>query len=457
MARYILILSILFISLIRYNKNITKGVNPHYLLLSTLIQFIPLSGILYKLGSINVPFGIRSGATDLFFAIDALWIIYIIIIIFKPHIVPFPLRVKIKSNNKTFIAFSILEIISLFNPINNLHYTGLPTYFRIVQIFLFLKIISQYISCTDILKGFFDGFKWAVGLQFIITTLFPVLHITLVSDLFRAEGADWAFRRDVASAIGTFIHPGSLALFCCMSIIFFFSCYLNRYNIKESKKYILMCIYIIFFTYSRTSYLTVIGGLLFVYIVFSNRKKIQIKTLILFITGLLFIITIFLFTPLSDMFFKSDIDTQIENRELHFLLALGCFHESPILGVGLNNHVNYLYHQFNTNLVGHVEDFFVTNPVHNSHLIILAETGIIGFSLWCYYLISRIYRGFKYSIDMGLSINIINLSFAGMLIMYMTYGMTGWSCFHREIYPILIIMGFFTQFKSTQKKHKNCI
>lgn len=451
MARYVLIILILFISIIRYRNDIQKRVNPHYLLLSTLIQFIPLSGIIYKFGSINTYSGIRLGATDDFFAIDAIWIICIIIILFKPHTIPLSSRVEIKSNKQTFIVFSILEIISLFNPINNLHYTGLPTYIRIVQIILFLKIISQYLTYKDILTGLFDGFKWAVGLQFIITTLFPVLHVTFVSNLFRAEGSDWAFRRDIASAMGTFIHPGALALFCCMSAVFFFSCFLNKYKKKACKTNILMCIYIIFFTYSRTSYLTVIGGLLSVYIIYSNRKKIQIKTLILFITGLLIVAVIFLFTPLSDMFFKSDIDTQIENRELHFLLALGCFHESPILGVGINNHVNYLYHQFNTNLVGHVEEFFITNPVHNSHLIILAETGIIGFSLWCFYFLSRIFKGFKYCIKMDQNINIINLAFAGSLIMYITYGMTGWGCFHREIYPILIIMGFFTQFKIYRK------
>lgn len=447
MARYILILLILFISIIRYRNNLQKKVNPHYLLLSTLIQFIPLSGIIYKMGSIKIPSGIVSGATDSFYAIDALWIIYILIIIYKPHKISILLRSNIKSNNNTFIIFSILELISVINPINNLHYTGLPTYIRIVQIILFLRIISQYISYNDILKGLFDGFKYAIGLQFIITTLFPVLQITFVSNLFRPEVSDWAFRRDIASAMGTFMHPGALALFCCMSAVFFFSCYLNNYKIKESKKYILMCLYIIFFTYSRTSYLTVIGGLFTVYIVFSNRKRLQIKTLIFFLLGLCFVSLIFLLTPLSDMFFKSDIDTQIENRELHFLLALGCFQESPIWGVGLNNHVNFLYHQFNTNLVGHVEEFFITNPVHNSHLIILAETGIIGFSLWCYYLVSRIFKGFKYSININPSINIINLTFAGMLIMYISYGMTGWSCFHREIYPILIIIGFFSQFK----------
>ena len=146
MARYVLIILILFISIIRYRNDIQKRVNPHYLLLSTLIQFIPLSGIIYKFGSINTYSGIRLGATDDFFAIDAIWIICIIIILFKPHTIPLSSRVEIKSNKQTFIVFSILEIISLFNPINNLHYTGLPTYIRIVQIILFLKIISQYLT-----------------------------------------------------------------------------------------------------------------------------------------------------------------------------------------------------------------------------------------------------------------------------------------------------------------------
>lgn len=444
MARYILILLILFISIIRYNKHMKKGKHANFLLLSTLIQLIPLSGIICKLGSIHASFNVMPGATDSFFAIDALWIVTILIVIF--HIKPLhpSLKTKPKQNYKFFLILTIIEIISILNPINSLPYAGLPTFLRITQLFIFLHIISKYLSYQSALKGLYDGFKWAVGLQFIITTLFPVLHISYVSQLFRPEIASWAFRRDMASALGTFMHPGALALFSCMSAIFFFACYLNKYKNKDAIVRLMMCIYIILFTYSRTSYLTIIGTLLFIYILCKNRKGIRTSSIIYFCIGTATIVILFLTTPLTDLFFKSDVDTQIENRELHFLLALASFKDSPIFGIGLNNHVNYLHNILNTNNIGHVIEFFITNPIHNSHLIILAETGLIGFSLWCYYFISRIFMGFKYCIGTNPSINIINLSFSGILLVYILYGMTGWSCFHREIYPFLIVVGFFT-------------
>lgn len=444
MARYILILLILCVSIIRYNRNVSRGKNSSFLLLSTFIQFIPLSGIIFKIGSLKTPWGNMPGATDTFFAIDALWIICIIILFFHPQIINSSLRKNVIRNSTYLYVLTVIEIISVINPFNTLHYSGLPTFFRIIQIYLFLKITSKYLSYQSVLHGLYDGFKYAIGLQFLLTILFPVLNITVISELFRPEVSEWAFRRDVASALGTFMHPGALALFSCMSAMFFLSCYLNKYEGKGAIVGILMCMFIVFFTYSRTSYLAIIGTLFLVYFIYYNRKRIRIKSIIYVGIGLIGIVSVFLLSPLSSMFFQSDVDVQIENRELHYLLAFGCFTDSPLIGVGLNNHVNYLYNYLNTNYIGHVGDFFITNPVHNSHLIILAETGIIGFILWVYYFLSRIFRGIKFCIGSDVSINIINLAFAGILIVYLVYGMTGWACFHRELYPIPIIVGFFS-------------
>jgi len=447
MFKYIVILLIVGISVWRYNTCIRKNNNPNFLLLSTLIQLIPLSGIILKLGSIKTNFGILSGAMDSFYAIDALWLIAIILFLFHPH-KNNTLYIKNSTNRHVFCVFILLEFISLINPFNTLHFSGLPIFFRVLQLFVFLQLISKYLTIELVLKGLYDGFKWAIGLQFVLTTLFPVLHISIVNSLFNDNISDWAYRRGTPSAIGTFMHPGALALFCCMAAMFFLSCYLNKYKIADAKLRILMCLYIVFFTYSRTSYLTILGTLLFVYVVYKNRVNFKIQSLFIFGIGVALFFVILNFTPLSDLFFKSDIDVQVENRMLHYLLALGCFQESPLIGVGLNSHVHFMYNYLQlSGIRQHINDFFITNPVHNSHLIVLAETGAIGFILWCYYFISRIFLSFKYCVNKIISINIINLAFAGILIVYILYGMTGWSCFHREIYPIPIIIGFFSLLK----------
>ncbi len=435
--RYLLLIILFTITIARLFYLNRKKEKINFLFLSLFIQQIPLGCLLYSI-NINPLRDGMPGAFENMLSLDVSIAIIVLALLFQIN----KTHYKTKYHNK-LVAISILAIfiISILNPYNKLKIAEIPILFRIIQIYLFFYFISKYLSREEVLHALFDGFKYAIIVQFIITLFFPVFSIKIISQIFHPEISEWAFRRGTPSAIGTFIHPGALALFAAISTMFFFSCYLNKYKVIDSLKMIFIGCFIIYFTFSRTSYLAILGSIFIIYLLYKNSQNLNRPKLILQLLGAVIIIEILYLSPISDLFFRSDLDTQIDNRLLHYNLAFKCFSTSPLIGIGINTHVKFMQNLFLSN-IGPVGDFFLTNPIHNSHLIILAETGIIGFSFWSYYIISRIYSNTIKNKSKGIN-SIINWAFAGVLITYTIYGVTGWSCFHREIYPIIILFGFF--------------
>jgi O-antigen ligase len=70
-------------------------------------------------------------------------------------------------------------------------------------------------------------------------------------------------------------------------------------------------------------------------------------------------------------------DREVESRLELNQVALDIFRDSPIIGVGLNNFVQVL-HRYDT--YGMIMGGF---PVHNLYLLVLADTGIVGFLGMC--------------------------------------------------------------------------
>ena len=299
--------------------------------------------------------------------------------------------------------------------------------------FFIIKFICSYVNKENLIYGLFDGFKYAIYLQFVLTIFFPVLGMDFVTTLFWEDIGDWAYRRGSASAIGTFMHPGVLALFSCMAASCFLSFYFNNLRKKESTICFFMCIFIILFTYSRTSYITFLGIVTYLFFVFNKRRVSKSIMIIACFLGI--VILIAYFSGVFDLFIQSDIGVQQESRLIHFMLAFDIFQVSPLIGVGINNHVNYMSNDLvnSDNLYFH--SFFYQNPIHNIHLIILTELGLLGFLIWLCFTIKYIVKATRNG-----NYNIISLMFLGILISFIVYGMTGWGPFHKNIYPILILV-----------------
>jgi O-antigen ligase len=90
-----------------------------------------------------------------------------------------------------------------------------------------------------------------------------------------------------------------------------------------------------------------------------------------------FVVQRFLTTKLSD-------DSLVQRQEL-IIQSWNMFWRSPVLGVGINNFFN------NLNVGISNENNFLLQPVHNIFLLILAETGIIGFCLMIFVFIKSIF------------------------------------------------------------------
>ncbi|MDB5011270.1 MAG: O-antigen ligase family protein, partial [Mucilaginibacter sp.] len=108
---------------------------------------------------------------------------------------------------------------------------------------------------------------------------------------------------------------------------------------------------------------------------------------------------------------------------------------------GINTHVEFVNRIVSLYREIHNE-FLTINPIHNTHIIILAETGILGFILWIFFILSSIVQAKK-----NLSVNnnvIFSLTMIGLLITYVIYGFTDWAPLSPSIFPIFLLFAFFS-------------
>jgi len=126
---------------------------------------------------------------------------------------------------------------------------------------------------------------------------------------------------------------------------------------------------------------------------------------------------------------------------------------NPLFGVGLNSHlsaitdnvvlVNVLGFYGNDN-----DNFLLTNPVHNSHIIILAELGVVGGLLWFYGFFSFLINNLNSLIGLNkyhsgkkeLQNHLISKLFAvGVIVSYFLYAFTGWATMHYFTFVFVFI------------------
>jgi len=193
----------------------------------------------------------------------------------------------------------------------------------------------------------------------------------------------------------TFSHPNVLAgyLFVFMSLIVFFS---RQKFFKHQDMFVYFSLVFgslaLFLTMSRVS---IAAWVLFLISLlahsfwkktrmgFIKKTHLQlIKNRILLL--ILLTIAVFIFTfPIGLRFFQfSFSDQSIVLREELVKDSLVMFQRSPALGVGLNNFLTSLppvQKQYEENLY--------IQPVHNIYLLVLSQSGIVGFIFFLYFLL----------------------------------------------------------------------
>ncbi|MDD2960493.1 MAG: O-antigen ligase family protein [Muribaculaceae bacterium] len=257
-------------------------------------------------------------------------------------------------------------------------------YFVTYAFFLYLIIISC--SLKTIINGIYLGFSITVCLHLLLAILFPVLDIKAVTTLFFKEATVRSAER--AGAVGTFGHPNNFAVYASYYFMFFIGCVFTKFRYKNSIIFAILSFVIIILTMSRSALMGSALGLIMIIALYIYREHKIFSPKIIFkgiLPAIIAIVLLLVFTPLSNLFFESDMDEMMLARSMHYLCGIEIFKQFPITGFGLNSHLKYmsenLYIDFNT-IFGKTEwlgnDFIYSYPIHNTWLVILCETGIIG-------------------------------------------------------------------------------
>lgn len=445
MNKYQILFFIIAFQLIRafFNKSAKR---PKYLLVSFFIITIPfefgLSIITEKLSSASGTLGTTLNVT-----------IPLLLFLLLFPISRYKNKSKFKFSNWSRISLFFI-IISLINPYNNTKFATVVFAFFLLSHFLFFFYLSRRLTQREIILGFFDGFAILCVLQVGLAICFPLLGIKEVTTIFHDFAADWATRLDTrVGAVGFFTHPGNLALFTTIASTFFLGCYLKNYKKRMSLIILGFNVITLILTYSRTSYLVFLIALFLVYYIGKNAKNkiLTFSNIIKFITPLVgILIYVVFFSPLSDIFLKSDANEMFDARLIHWFMGSQAFLSSPIIGVGLNTHLEYISHHFNMFGKMVIDDFFWQNPIHNIHLIVLVETGLVGFVFWFSFIFDNISKSKK---DIANKRNeILSATQIGLLVSVSLYGITGWAPFSSGILPFVLMISFFaSQFRNFTK------
>lgn len=338
----------------------------------------------------------------------------------------------------------LLLLVSLVNPHNHAVWSTVAFAWFFITCIVFARLMANNLTPAEIIRGFYESFVFLCLLQAVLATCFPLLGITQVTDLFQVGGEEWSTRNGSRpGAVGVFVHPGNLALFAMMASSFFLACYLTGYRKKISLAILLVNVFTVVLTYSRTAYLTVILVQFAVYYLAHNARRplISWKSLLLGVIPVASVLYWLVFaSPLSENFLASNADEMAQARLDHWLIGLTIFRASPLIGVGLNTHLEFIANSPGLAKIIHNE-FLTTNPIHSIHIIVLAEMGLLGAILWVFFLVNSIHQAKK---NIALNNNtIFSLTQIGVITSFGLYGITDWSPFSYSIFPFFLFITFF--------------
>jgi O-antigen ligase len=283
-----------------------------------------------------------------------------------------------------------------------------------------------------------------VLLQLVLSICFPVLGLTQVLYIRGEEAAYWAIgetRGGRLSALGIFLHPGNLALFICISSAYFLSSYLLGYKKFLSLLYLVTGIIVLYLTLARSGWLAFIAMFCVMIVAYKNSHKsiFSLKNILMvsiFLGGLLFVIIFY--TPLGEYFMNEDFEDMAEARIVHWMAGLDIFTHHPIFGVGINSHLYYFRAELPM-----LDGFYVENPIHNIHIILLAETGLTGLLCWIFFIVYNMNKSQSFIISPSLESSILNFTFMGIIVAWFIYGFFGWAPFQIDMLSLFLFLAFF--------------
>ena len=344
-----------------------------------------------------------------------LWLILVLTIIYK---------IKVKDEEITILNFKILDFYILF------------FLFFIVAILTILwaqNLQVAFYYLTKFLTGFallifiinfkfsFKKIGWAfvfAGLgqailgiyQFLAQKVFVCKWLGLAEQLPQTLGVSVIEVNGLRllRAYGAFTHPnilgGFLAICLAVLIILIFLA-------KTKKASIFLWLFLpillagLFFTFSKSAFLALGAGLLFIIIfVFLSQDveaKFNLSQIILVIFTVLAILAIIYQGPvLARIKGESRLEQKsFAERSLYFEQAKNLIKENWFKGVGLGNYTLALYNQLSDK-----QPVWYYQPVHNVYILTVAELGVLGFIIFILIIIEALRKIWQFKIDYQLKL-----------------------------------------------------
>ncbi len=359
------------------------------------------------------------------------------------------------------LLFVVLFCASnLLNPYNLAVHTSAIALAQVVSYLIFVYLICSCVKLDSLMKGLFEGFVYTVILQTFLVICYPILGITQVVTIFRETTSIRAETRP--GAPGTFTHPNSLAGYMAYTITLFTACYLLGYEKRKSLIFGGLSFFVLIFTFSRTGLLATLASVIIMILIFTtqNSSIFSLKNILTRIIPLLFLAAaLILFTPIKDSFIGSNMDDMMLARLMHYYCGYEIITDHPLLGVGMNAHLEYLRANVNLRIFGDVskiiwnaEDFMINNPIHNTFLVLLSEHGVIFTLPLLYFFCYRFYK-IKSVLRSEYTVNykIFHFFSIGLICSICIHGMAEWiplSTSFRNIWILVFIASALSKYRN---------
>ncbi len=323
--------------------------------------------------------------------------ILLIIIVILTLNVPFSYNIKSSIKYITFFTIIYVTSLSLFENEN--------FFKRLIKAIL----VSSMILAFSILLCAVFGNYIEKYFSFLLPKSVASLRV-FRDELRRGAYSGFAFERSYAAT----------GLTLGISIIF--SNIVVDKKIKKSEIVALVILLVALFCTGKRM-LLLINMFTFLFVFFINGKKENlVKFLKLSVILSIFLIIILIYVPQTRRVFVRFLDKQgpntIEARnENYWVYCLEMFSERPIAGYGINSFVDYITSK-------NVREIF---NAHNIYFQLLAETGIIGLSIFLIlfgYLLIFTYKKLKEFKNDEYKSKLINISLL-LQIIFLIYGLSG--------------------------------
>lgn len=366
-------------------------------------------------------------------------------------------RISLTKNLNLLGMFLCVAFLSsyLLNNINP--QASIIAFFVILSMYLFVLVVFNIVSFERFLHTQWWAFALIIMLETLLVIAFPILDIEAAATIFTSSAAEWITRGDdTFRAVGSFDHPGYFGIFLSLLVPLFMSSYLYGYYKKISLVLLIMLLFDIFFTFSRTSLVVAIIAMVGSFILASDNKSRIIKSLkilSIFVVTIFFAILVIYQTDFGQRLFLSEnFEDMWFARYYHWMLGVEILKDYPLLGVGINVHLDYFNRFLNISDQSVLTSSFAySNPIHNIHLIMLAEVGIVGYLLWIAVYLRTILLSLKWSRESNTKTKIA-FSFAALgSIVMLVYGFFGWAPIRPEMWYFFGLLLVNFEFARTQQ------